>query len=204
MTRRTTRLVLLLAALVLLGESRAWADFTYSWTVQPATVIPGGTGSVILTPASGTGSYVLGSSSPTVMDGATVMTTSSATVPPDSFNTDFSMKLKLTEGANTGELTFAGTIAGQLTQTTSTLTSTFHTPTTQDVTLGNHVFTVTIDPLPFASLPAPGGQAKIDALVTVAGAGQMSTPEPSSLLLGATAALGFAARRWLRKRGRPA
>jgi hypothetical protein len=213
MTRRTARLLLPLAALVLLAGGRARADFvdySYHWSVQPSSVLPGGTGSVTLAVAAdGTGSSDTAATTATVLPGATITTSSSASNPPDSFNTDFTMKLQLTDSAShvTGELTFQGTLSGTLTATSSSLTSTFHNPVTQTLTLGGHVYTVTIDPtlinLPSPTSPSP---AAIDALMTVANKAPpvSQTPEPSGLVLGATAVLGLAARRWLRGRGRPA
>jgi hypothetical protein len=210
---RTIRLLPLLTALVLLGAGQARSemiDFSYQWTVLPSSVLPGGTGSVTLAAApDGTSSAELGSSTPTFIPGATVTTTSSATEPPDSFNTAFSMKLHLTDTASAlaGDLSFSGTIAGTLTLTTSALTATFDSPFTKTLELGNRVYTVTIDPS-LVSLPAPGATspASIDARVTVANKPVVdpptNTPEPTSLLLGATAVLGFAARSVWRRRMR--
>src|SRR4051794_350508 len=97
---RTTRLLPLLTALVLLGAGQARADlvdFSYSWTAAPA-VIPSGTGIVTLAVApDGDSQATLGSSTPTFVPGATLTTTSSATEPPDSFDTNFKMKLHLTD-----------------------------------------------------------------------------------------------------------
>ena len=82
MTPRTIRLPLLLTALVLLGASQArgeMIDFSYQWSVLPSSVIPGGTGSVTLATApDGASQATLGSSSPTIIPGASVTTTSSA------------------------------------------------------------------------------------------------------------------------------
>lgn len=212
MKPRTVRLLFMLTALVVLvGESRArgeFVDFSYSWSVQPSAVIPGGTGSVTLAlAADGSSSVELGSLTPTPIPGATVTTTSSASDPPDSFNTNFSMKLHLTDtdsGAS-GDLTFAGTISGSLTATSSSLTSTFQNPMTQMLTLGNHVYSVTIDPT-LINLPSPGSSAPalIDALVTASTKPTPlpQAPEPTSLVLGATAILGLAARRLLAARRR--
>src|SRR4051812_11045938 len=157
------RLAVLLTALVLLGTSRARADmvdFAYEWTVMPSTVVPNGngTGTISLLASTGTDSANLGGS-PTVVDGATVFTSSSATDPPDTFGTDFNMKLKLTDSLSGDStlMTFSGTISGTLTQTDSTLTSTFHGAVSQQATLGGHVYTVTIDPA-LVSFPAPGSQ----------------------------------------------
>jgi hypothetical protein len=214
MRPRIIRLPLLLAAVVLLGAGQAKAeliDFSYQWSVMPTSVIPGGTGTVTLSTApDGSAQAELGASTPTFVPGATVTTNSSATDPPDSFNTPFSMKVHLTDAMSglAGDLSFSGTVAGELTGTTSALTSTFDEPVTKTLELGDHVYTVTIDPS-LVNLPAPGATspASIDARVTVASKGPgpvdpppVGAPEPSALLLGATAVLGLAARRMLRHR----
>jgi hypothetical protein len=214
------RLLLMLTALVLLGQSPARADqinFSYQWSVLPSPIVPGlpgSTGSVALTPAlSGSSSYTTGAATPSVIPGATVTTTSSATSPADSFAATFKMDLHLTDtdSGKSGDLLFSGSINGTLTSTTSTLTSQFSNPLTQPLTLGGHVYSVTIDPALIAQLPAPNSSAPalIDAFVTAAdtsstkggGGGVPGTPEPSSLVLGATAMLGLACRRLVRARG---
>jgi hypothetical protein len=208
---RTIRLLPLLTVLVLLGAGQANAEtigFSYQWTVLPTSVFPGGTGSVTLAAApDGTSSAELGSSLPAFIPGATVTTTSSATDVPDTFSTPFSMKVHLIDTGTGlfGDLSFSGTISGTLTATTSGLSATFDDPFVKTLELGNHVFTVQIDPA-LVSLPVPGATspASIDARVTVANKGVVDppngVPEPSSLVLGATAVLGFAARRFWRRR----
>jgi hypothetical protein len=199
------------AALLLLlgGTARAeMVGFSYQWTVLPTSVFPGGTGSVTLASApDGTAQAELNKNAPTFIPGATVTTTSSATEPPDTFDTPFSMKLHLTDTASGlfGDLDFSGTIAGTLTATASSLTATFDEPFIKTLKLGTHVYKVQIDPA-LVSLPAPGASspASIDARVTVAGRideppPTINTPEPSSLLLaGLGLPLLAAARRWRR------
>jgi hypothetical protein len=208
---RTIRLLPMLAVVVLLGAGQARADmidFSYSWSVQPGSVFPGGTGSATLAAAAdGTASAELGSSTPTFIPGATLTTTSSATDVPDSFGTTFSMKVHLTDTASSeaGDLTFSGSLAGTLTFSTSSLTATFDDPFTKTLTLGDHTYTVTIDPS-LVSAPAPGATspASVDAKVTVADAGPVDpppaqTPEPTSLVLaGLGLPLLVAARAWRR------
>jgi hypothetical protein len=210
MNPRFVRLLLMLTALVVLSTGQARAemiDFGYSWSVMPSSVIAGGTGTVTLAAApAGTTQATLSALTPALIPGATVTTSSAATTTPDQFNTPFSMQLHLTDAASgdSTNLTFAGSLKGSLTATTSTLTSTFQNPVTQIVTVGQNVYTVTIDPA-LLNLPRPGSTtpAAIDARVSVVSAGTghvQTTPEPSSLLLGATAVLGFAARRMLRRK----
>jgi hypothetical protein len=208
--------LLLLMALVFLSESQVRADmvnYSYEWSVVPSSIpgLPGSTGSVSVTPNQpGNAQSTVGASTPTLIPGATVTTNSAAISPPDAFLANYSMTVKLTDSATntSGSLSWSGTIAGTLTQSTSQLVSVFHNPLTQHLTLGTHVFTVTIDPV-LVHLPVPGASAPalIDALVTVAnkgggtsGGGPIGTPEPSGLVLGATAVFGLTLRRLARMR----
>jgi hypothetical protein len=75
------------------------------------------------------------------------MTTSSAsTSQPDRFHSAFSISLRLRDTATGkwGRVTFKGTIDGTLTADDSHLTLHFHSPLKQSITLGHHVYTVTL------------------------------------------------------------
>jgi MYXO-CTERM domain-containing protein len=206
---RSLHLPILLAALLVLGAGQARAemiDFNYHWSVVPSSIITGNsgnTGSVNVAAAPDPSSpvqAVLNSSTFTFIPGANVTTSSTAggTIPPDVYDTNFSMKLSLTDSKSnqSGDLTFAANLQGTLTQTTSNLQISFQDPLTKSISLGGNVYTVTINPAMFDA-PAPTNTApkQIYANVTVA-----SVPEPSGLVLGATAVLGLAGRRWLRRR----
>jgi hypothetical protein len=202
-------LLLPLLASLLACPARAQAEmigFSYSWSVDPSAVLPSGTGSVTLALSSG-GSASVDAGKQTTLPGATITTTSAATAAPDIFKTDYDLKMHLKDAVSgkSADLTFAGTIAGNLTTTSSTLTSTFHDPITQDVTLGGNHYTVTIDPV-LQGLPVPGSNtpAAINALCTVSPVGNVvaDAPEPSSLALGAVAFVlaGAALRRRARRR----
>lgn len=202
------RLLFWLAVVGLTGESRAlcdMVDFSYAWKIQPGPVIPSGTGNVTFSLEAGSSSAELGSTQPTIIPGATIQTSSLAGVPPDRYNTNFVMTLHLKEGKLEGDLTFKGSLTGTLTSTSSTLTIKLDSPTTQTATLGGHDFTTTIGPL-LVNVPSPSAAftAKIDAQVMVKKVPTASTPEPSALLLGASALLGLAARRLAGGRRRPA
>lgn len=203
---RTWFLLLSALALFPMAGRADYVNFDYSWQVQPSAILPGGTGSVALAVAqNGSASSEVGGTMPTYIPGAMVTTTSAAVDLPDTFNTDFNMILTLSESGQSGSLTFRGHLEGSLTGTTSTLTSTFYTPVTQMLTLGKNIYTVTIGPT-LANLPIPGSNAPvlIDAQVRVTEkpVDSLQTPEPSSLLLGASALIGLAARRMLRHRRR--
>src|SRR5262249_49492817 len=103
------------------------------------------------------------------------------------------------------DLSFTGAINGTLTAITSTLTADFSGPLTREVTLGGHLYSVTIDPSS-VQIPAPGASAPalVDALVQVSAAGHppppvSQAPEPSGLFL-AVAALPLAALACRRRR----
>jgi hypothetical protein len=206
MKRMTSLALAVTAVWLLLAAGRARADFvsfSYHWSVAPSSVIPGGTGSVSLTPAAD-GSTTAQTGVTAVLDAATVTTSSSAGTTPDSFNAPFSLGLDVKDTVSnaTGHLTFSGTIAGTLTATSSSLTSTFDNPVTQTLHLGGWSYTVTIDPV-VANLPAPNSQSAVllDALTTVAAdqpTTQHNSPEPSGLVLAASAASLW----WLSRRRR--
>jgi hypothetical protein len=202
----SVRLLVGLTVIGLSGESRAlgdMVDFSYAWKIQPAPVIPSGTGNVTFSLEAGSGSAELGGTQPLVIPGATIQTSSTASVPPDKYNTNFQMTLHLTEGANSGDMTFKGSLAGTLTGTSSTLTVKFDSPVTQTLVLGGHLYTTTIGPLT-VNVPSPNAlfTAKIDGQVMVAKNTPpvKGTPEPSGLVLGATALVILAARRHARAR----
>jgi len=200
------RLLLGLTVIGLLGESRALGDmvnFDFGWQLKPAPVIPSGSGNVTFSLDAGTSSAELGGTTPVFIPGATIMTSSQATVPPDSYNTNFQMILSIKDGTKEGNLTFNGSLTGTLTDSTSSLTVKFDSPVTQTVLVNGHDYSVTIGPL-LVNVPSPKDlfTAKIDAQVQVANHSPQSTPEPSALVLGATALLGMAAGRWARRRRR--
>lgn len=217
---RSTRLALIVTALwMTLGISRAGAEnitFDYSWKATPGSAISSGTGSVLFSTFSQTGASVaLGGT--TVIDAANVSSNSSGGIAPvsvlpfaDVYNHDFGLELSLTDTASglSGMLTFSGKLVGELTSTESTVDATFSSPLTQTLTLGGHVYEVTIDPTT-ARIPPPGSTAAtlIDAFVGVTaqnnngGPVTSTTPEPSALALCAAAGAAYLVRRRLRKGG---
>jgi hypothetical protein len=207
-------LTALAVALLPPGAARAeLLDYSYHWSVSPGSVIPAGTGSVMLALAGdGSASSQVGAGSPTTIPAVTLTTSSSATTTPDTFNASYALSLHLTDTASgeSGDLTFSGTLKGTLTATASTLVNKFGHPFTKHLKLGGHQYFVTIDPGQL-NLPAPGAgsPAQVNGLVTIRGnpnppPGQQ-TPEPSALVLAGVGlcSAGLAWRR-LRRAARPA
>ena len=218
----SVRLLFMLTVLALARESQARAEtinYSYDWVAQPAAVIAGNgmknTASVtFLVPVDGTQQFTIGSAPPSLIPVATVTTFSTATGTPDSFtNVPFALKLTLTDAAfpgQSGVLTFNGLLNGTLTSNSQNLTGDFTAnQVTQTTTLGNHQYTVVIDPA-HINLPSPTDPEKqIDAFISVADVttspgGGKSSPEPTSLVLAATAVLGLTVRRFTRSRRREA
>ena len=216
------RVLLLTAGLLCAATARAeMANYSYHWSITPGAAVTGPNttgGANFALVADGTNSSTVGDlNTPGVIPAAWVTTTSSAPATnPDVFtNVPFSLKLHLTDTdlSKSGDLTFTGMLNGTLTFNTSHLTAVFPDPLTQQLTLGSHLYSVTIDPTilvngqHIVNLPIPGGDAKtlLDALITVSQSEPHKTPEPSSLML-ATAGLclaGLARRRTARQAAFP-
>jgi hypothetical protein len=202
MKSQSALLLATLVALLLAAASPVRADFLdwgYHWKIN-TPVLASGTGSVALAAVQdGTGST-------SAIPAVSITTTSLANqTNPDVYHATYALTLSLTDGLSTssktsGTLTFEGLISGSLTATSSSLTNTFlstpSNPLTQQLTLGQHVYTVTIAPT-VTHLLAPGSLTPplVDATVRVSdvqnngGGGTASgTPEPASLVLGG---LGF-------------
>jgi hypothetical protein len=122
-------------------------------------VVPGGTGTVSITPYSGgTASVPYGGSH---FAPAFSVTSASSAVgtegsPADQFSSAFSVTVGVTDTASgmTHDFIFNGMLEGTLTLTESTLTATFTGELSSSANLGTNQFTVTVDPGKI-SIPAP-------------------------------------------------
>jgi hypothetical protein len=132
------------------------ANYSFSWAVGPTSVLVGtnpttgngrSTGSVdFALVRNATQSSKLGAPASSLPIGFLVTTSSAEHAHPDVFHASFTLQLQLRDASSgaTGVLTFKGTINGTLTWDHSALTATFQSPLTQKLTLGNHVYTVTL------------------------------------------------------------
>jgi hypothetical protein len=167
--------------------------WTYNWTPSAAEIIAdnGGTGRIMLT------NEPLGSAAGTTDIVATNIKVASTAAPghPDVFmHAAYSLALTLTDGAShaSGTLTFTGAFHGTISAKSSNLVNIFTDATTQSITLGNHIYTVTIGPF---TPPAPPGATNFGSIsanaeVSVRGRGpDFGAAEPTTLWL---AGLGLA------------
>jgi hypothetical protein len=214
MKRLSARPAALVGALLLFAAGPARADFTYSnwsynWTASVPSTVPssGGTASVSFGLSQGAGAAQINVGNFSANGGAT----------PDAFGTSYSLNLALTDNADPSHpntsLTWQGTVSGSVGPNGWTVSNNFAQPLTQSTTFDGHTYTVTLQPQSF-NIPAPNTstgqgpstQTDIIALVSVTNAGGggppvtvppvSQTPEPSTLLLAATAAaLGLARQR---------
>ncbi len=117
--------------------------------------------------------------------------TSSASTTPIVFNAQtYTLTMHITDNGthDTGALTFTGTINGSLSATTSTLVNSFSTPS--PLSLDGHLYHVSIASVPLAPPTSPQQNilAAVSVTNVVATVNPISTPEPTSLVLGG---LGF-------------
>lgn len=201
-----TRAVLAGTALVLFwtgADARAeLIQWSYSWSRSPTEVHSSnhnGAGFVSLTEG-GSAASVMGNSDLV----ATNMQTHSSATPtdPDVFtNKPYALTLSLSDqdSQKNGVLTFQGEFNGTLTATSANLQNSFLGQTTQQLVLGDHLYTVTIGPF---SPPGPPGSVNsggIAARAEVTVSTIFHLPEPSS---GVLAALGTGLALLLRRRPR--
>jgi hypothetical protein len=190
--------------LLLIGAGNARAEpiqWSYSWSRSPVQVHADspGTGYISLTDGglkSAAGSTAL---VPTNLQAHSTAPVSA----PDVFtNKTYALSLFLQDkdSGKSGTMTFTGAFNGTLTAHSSNITNTFTGSITQSLTLGDHLYTVTISSYgAFGPTGASNsGSIAARADVTVSNGGTVSnifhTPEPSSgvLSLLGTACLGFA------------
>jgi hypothetical protein len=202
--RPTIRFALALACIASLsaGGHAGSLTFTYDWSPD----IPSVSGS------NGVNAVGFSDPAPITVTASSITTTGSSLSILKTTSDDFSgrginLEVKITDGSNSGTLSFSGHFDGSVTNgVPNSLTATFNTPT-QTLPLGPDTFTVSMlglvsqDSLPWTGV--------INALIS-ASAGDTSepgnsppplaTPEPSTLMLAATAAACLGTMAWRKAR----
>jgi hypothetical protein len=154
------------------------AAYSYSWGVSPSAVITGtnpttgngrSTGSVdIALFRGGSTSATIGGAANTLPVAVVTSTCSASAAHPDHFSAPVTISMRITDAAShvTRVITFKAFISGTMTATRSAATLTFQS-FTQRVTLGRHLYTITLHPSSL-HVPAPGGTPiRISATVQV-------------------------------------
>jgi hypothetical protein len=132
------------------------AYFNYFWSMTPSTVITGAnprthtgisTGSVdfALVRPDYTGAPLGGAATGIRLGTITTLSSASDKV-PDVYHSAFTLTLRIADAASgrSGTVSFKGLITGTLSASKSNLTITFQRSLSQKVTIGNHLYTVTV------------------------------------------------------------
>jgi hypothetical protein len=193
------------ATLGLAMASSAWAGpVTYSYDWTPSNLFIAGDGSHNLIDFSNQGGTTV--TGPT--DGAATNISVDNNQTDTFTNIGYTLKVKLTDGANTGTLVFNGTLNGTVTSgVPSGFSNTFVPPTSQSLDLGSDHFVVSMNgfvpPNPFGG--KPGG---IGFHIDVNGGNGTpppppptnDTPEPSTVLLSLLGIGGLGLKAWRKTR----
>ena len=199
-------------ALLLAFVPKAHADlipWAYNWSRSPADIHADSPGTGYIALSDESQHSAIGNSD---IVATNLKTFSTATVAnPDIFTAkSYAVTLTLTDltSGTTGSLTFTGVLSGQLTASSSLITNAYTGLTTQQLVLGNTVFTVSIGSYTPPGPPDASNLGSIGAHTTVTVSHITPVefmPEPGTLTLSL---LGLAAvgvgRRWLPRRGRRA
>jgi len=185
------------------GTASARAEliqWNYSWSSSPTQVYANGPGSGYISLTGSNGLKSAAGSSYLVATNLQAHSTASVANPDVFTNTTYTLNLYLQDQASgqSGTLTFTGEFNGTLTAESSNIANTFVGATTQSLTLGNHLYTVTIGPFdpPGPTGAVNSGSISARAEVTVSTIFQL--PEPSSgmlAFLGASCGLALIRRR---------
>ncbi len=185
MNTSTARLSGAVLAMLLTTGSVARADlvhWNYNWSRSPSEVLADSPGTSKITLTDEGLTHVVGDS---FIVSTNLETVSSAPdSKPDKFtNKAYHLTLALTDelSGTPGTMNFSGVFNGTVSVHSSHITNTFDPPLSQELTLGNYKYTVT---LPYFTPPGPPGSpttGSISALVTVELVKNL--PEPSSLAL---------------------
>jgi hypothetical protein len=195
-------------ALLLLGSVPARADlinWSFSWDRSVPAVLAG-TGGVSLTGETITSAV---GDSDVVASNLRVFSTAPPKS-PDTFGPNdghYAVTITLTDAATgtSGSLTFTGQLQGTFSSDSAGVSNTFTGLTTQKITLGNTLFTVTMTGYTAPGPPTATKAGSIGAFVHVESAQgeEQHLPEPSTMLLAGLGAgvAGLAGWRKRRRRG---
>jgi hypothetical protein len=193
-------------AWLLAAAASARADliqWSYSWSNNPTTISADspGNGSITLTDES---TRSVAGDTDIVATNINVHSTAPKSNPDIFTNKTYTLSLTLTDQASTdsGKLIFNGHLDGTADAGSSKITNTFTGKITQQLVMGNNLYTVTINSY---TPPGPPGEIQsgsigAHATVTVQNIHILTLPEPGALVL---AGLGGAACVLARSRRRP-
>jgi hypothetical protein len=211
MKRSLAHLLATSLGLLVFAGTQAQAGFVgwdYSWTPS-SLVVPadsGGTGGVSLTFMA-----LAHADGPSDVIATNIRTFSSAprTTPDVITNGTYSLTLNLVDSASgeQGSVTFTGMFNGTFSTTSSNLANTFTGLTQQQLTLGGHVYTITIGPYAPPGPPGAANAGTISAHVNVddnGGGGSGDSPEPSTLVLSGLGLSFLGMASWRKRRSQKA
>jgi MYXO-CTERM domain-containing protein len=201
MTPTPTRLSAGTLIALLLVTAPARADFipwSYTWSSSPGAVkADGNTGAINILPSSGTQTNG-------IKDVLAAQLQAVGSVAGTFTNAPYSLTVTIHDDASktAGSLTFNGVINGDYTNGGG-IHNKFSAPITQQLKLGQDLYTVTIGSFSAPGAPNSGTFGRIGADVIVTGPGSsqpVGAPEPGTLALAALGAGALFARRCWKKR----
>jgi hypothetical protein len=127
------------------------------------------------------------------------------TTPDAITNGSYSLTLNLVDSASgeSGSVTFTGMLNGTFSTTSANVTNAFTGPTSQQLTLGGHLYTITIGPYAPPGPPGAANAGTISAHVDVGDSGGGSggdSPEPSTLVLSGLGLSFLGVASWRKRR----
>ncbi|HBI42922.1 MAG TPA: hypothetical protein DDY78_08705 [Planctomycetales bacterium] len=175
-------------ALFCLSANAARADhiqWSYSWSRSPDQVYADGstTSYVALTSESEVGA---GGNTDVVAANLSVFSDAPDAAPANFTDKPYTLTLTVTDGDSNvaGSLAFTGEFNGQVSSQSSNVSIFFTGQNTQSLTLGQHLYTVTIDAY---APPGPPGSTNVGSIGAHAVVAVQTLPEPSSIFLAAMA-----------------
>ncbi len=168
------------------GEARAdHIDWAYSWSRSPEQVFADGstTSYIALT---GESEVPAGGNTDVVAANLSVYSNAPDTAPATFTNKTYTLTLTITDGDSNaaGSLIFTGEFNGQVTSDTSNVGILFTGQNTQSLTLGQHLYTVTMDAY---APPGPPGSTNVGSIGAHATVAVQTLSEPPSIFLAALA-----------------